>query len=380
MVTASGMELAIKHYNPDDESTIILSVLCDVSEHEATPWFDQFAMTLGTLMELEAGETAENQLDVGFDVDMTDFWDQVADLQYYWDYEGSLTSPPCTEKVIHIVSGSSCIMSKEFDAAIGGFDSMVMSARDAQPLYGRMIYNQTQWEPPRKRKPPLDSRVIYCFIIIFCLIAFCCIFVFCARAVEQSGVEPFIEILATCFFVTKKKCLIPCWACMKHAMYMEDDNHNSRSKKERLMFNNYDNTHGYRRNNTDYIQPRGPLMYKTRSTRSDEEGKKGSLTISEIDQMLQGVENDTEDYYNSERQRIPDPQGYVFLNEEQNINKHNVDRFHNFDRYNNFHPNKQQNFNNNNNHWGRDYNSRSSSARVHNNNNNRPNNHNNFPN
>jgi len=167
------LEMEFIHIGPKG-GQIVLSVLCDGMGQSHSPWFDALVEDF-TFLRLSASSRV-NQIDMISPPDMFEFANpqnyDTPDWDMFWDYYGSLTSPPCTEGVRRFVCGDEFPMGKAFLDAIERFETMIGNARSIQPTYDRMIhYNSTHWSEPK----PFDIFSILIPAAIVCgnIIALC---------------------------------------------------------------------------------------------------------------------------------------------------------------------------------------------------------------
>ena len=78
------------------------------------PWFDALATELTTLSEAALTVPGTNHIDMLEPPNMFELVNprnaDTPDWSMFWDYDGSLTSPPCTEGVRRFVCGDECLV------------------------------------------------------------------------------------------------------------------------------------------------------------------------------------------------------------------------------------------------------------------------------
>ncbi|MDJ0716313.1 MAG: carbonic anhydrase family protein [Prochloraceae cyanobacterium] len=125
MGKASAGELHLLHKNPAGKTVVILVFLRE----------GKYNQVLGALREYIPKQEGENQIK-GVGLDVNQLLPTQMDSYYY--YSGSLTTPPCTENVNWYVMTTPIEVSSE---QIERFRSLYqVNARPIQPLNGRVIY------------------------------------------------------------------------------------------------------------------------------------------------------------------------------------------------------------------------------------------------
>jgi len=143
--TRYEMEVQLIHQS-NTGSFLNVGVLCDFEEHPTNHFLDDF---IAPFIDLHGQpgpypKTFSPPAEVHWRIDMADFFDTaMRGLEEYYNYEGSLTQPPCTENVQWIVSGNKCLASKQWGVVMNQFDSMHNNARGLEPRNGRTIELQT---------------------------------------------------------------------------------------------------------------------------------------------------------------------------------------------------------------------------------------------
>jgi len=123
-----------------------VAVLCDFEEHATSHFLDEF---IAPFIDLQGQpgpypKTFSPPASEHWRIDMADFFDTaMRGLEEYYNYEGSLTQPPCTENVQWIVSANRCLASKQWGIVMNQFDSMHNNARGLEPQNGRTVQLQT---------------------------------------------------------------------------------------------------------------------------------------------------------------------------------------------------------------------------------------------
>ena len=130
------MEMEMIHMASGGEM-IALSVLCDRLRHGSVPWFESLVEDFTRLYRLEQNLSFTN-IDMKFPPNMFEFTNEwnfdTPSWTMFWDYEGSLTSPPCTEGVHRFINGCECLLSPDFGKVLDKFQTMKGNARSLQPI------------------------------------------------------------------------------------------------------------------------------------------------------------------------------------------------------------------------------------------------------
>lgn len=113
------------HFNEDGSQALVLGILFDTSDDVASPFLEQFSW--------EEDEVS------AFILDLDSFIDDVS-LKTSWNYQGSLTTPPCSEiinwNVVREPMQMSVAQLEQYKTYFGGSD-YIGNAREVQPLNGR---------------------------------------------------------------------------------------------------------------------------------------------------------------------------------------------------------------------------------------------------
>lgn len=128
------LEIHMVHYSEKTDSYIVLAILVEQGEPDSTFTF------LQKYLPIKEGETKEVNKSFDFGSTIKEFFG--TDSLNLYSYQGSLTTPPCTEKVLWIVVKDASSASAEQLELLQELMPK-NNYRDTQPLNDRKVYRET---------------------------------------------------------------------------------------------------------------------------------------------------------------------------------------------------------------------------------------------
>jgi len=223
-------EIELIHITPEGDQ-IALSLLCSGIEHGLVPWFDTLATELTTLS--EAALTGATHIEMLEPPNMFEFVNpqnyDTPDWSMFWDYDGSLTTPPCTEGVRRFVSGDECLLSKGFVQGLEGFETMMGNARQVQATWNRILhYNSTHWKPEEPEDINVVARILLPIAVVCAVLTILCL---CCKIAftDPECCDKCMNYVFLCCKQSHYFCCIflgPCWLCcincVRHSLYLPE--------------------------------------------------------------------------------------------------------------------------------------------------------------